>query len=147
MKLYGYFTLSTFIFLTFSCASTNFKTDCKPCDIDTVSRIANANKIDQREIKELFCIGQEDCSENVEFMEIFNEALFVSLNNNPQEFIKEFSRSKKRNFILKQLESPINDAIDLKKIINKVAQSSEGKDDARNQILKALRTALGKYDH
>ena len=141
-SLGAFFVKILFLVTLFSCTSNKLKSDCIKCNISMAVRFINEDIVNEQMADSLFCTGTDSCLRNVEFMEVFNEALFVGLNKNPEMFIKLFSNSSKKEFILKQLERPINDTIELKKIIDKLTNITKGDSESRNKILQALNLAL-----
>lgn len=133
------------LFTICSCASTRVIEDCNKCSVEISVMAINENNINEQTIQKLFCTAEDSCRVNAEFMEIFNEALFVCLEKKPEIFVKQFSFSPKQEFILKQLESPISDTIDLRKIIENLTKIPKKKNaDSYNKVLQALNLATKK---
>jgi hypothetical protein len=127
-----------------SCTIVNLKSRCDKCDISIAVTVINDNSPTRKLIDELFCTVEDSCLKNVEFMESFNEALFVSLERKPGIFTRQFSASSKQQLILKQLEAPVHDRINLDLIIEKINKDSAKKNGSIDKILTALRVAKSK---
>jgi hypothetical protein len=140
-----YSVIVPFLFIFCSCASTKAVSNCDKCSVEISVMGINKNDINEQIIEELFCTVEDSCQVNAEFMEVFNEALFACLGKVPEIFVKQFSVSSKQEFILKQLESPINDTINLQEIIEKLTKTPQKKNaDSYNKILQALNLAKKK---
>lgn len=130
-----------FIMHVYSCSSTSAIENCKKCSIDIAINTINDSLNNKKMVKNLFCTAGESCLINAEFMEIFNEALFICLEKQPSTFIEQFSISSKQEFILKQLASPVNDNINPQNIITKFTQMPFRKTKNYYKILNALQMA------
>lgn len=140
-----YSVLLPILFTIYSCASTKAVSNCDKCSVQIAVMAINENDINEQIIEELFCTGEDSCQENSEFMEVFNEALFACLKKSPELFVKQISISSKQGFILKQLESPINDNINPQEIIDKLSKTPhEIHTDSYTKILQALNLAKKK---
>jgi hypothetical protein len=118
--------------------------NCSKCSTEIAVTVINENNINKEMINKLFCTAEDTCLTNVEFMEVFNEALFVSLEKKPEFFVEQFSLNSKQEFILKQLERPISDKINLDTVIEKLTKTSMKKQESYHKILQALRLAKSK---
>lgn len=140
-----YSVIVPILFTLCSCRSTKEVINCNKCSVEFAVKAINKNHINEQIIEKLFCTAEDSCQINAEFLEVFNEALFVCLGKAPEIFVKLFSISSKQEFILKQLESPINDTINLKEIIEKLTKiPNEKHADSYNKILQALNLAKKK---
>lgn len=128
----------------FSCEPTKMNNDCKKCSVEIAIKASDVSNINEVLIKELFCTGRKNCEANVEFMETYNEALFLCLQSKPDIFVQQLSQISNQAFILEQLKTPINDKIVPKQIIDKLLHSTAKRNDSYNKILTALRIAEKK---
>lgn len=128
-----------------SCASTKAVSDCKKCSVEISVKTISESNITEEIIEKLFCTAADSCQVNAEFMEAFNEALFVCLEKKPDIFVQQFSLSARQDLVLQQLESPVNDTIHLQKIIEQLTKMPKPKNaDAYDKILQALNVAEKK---
>jgi hypothetical protein len=134
------------IFFTLcSCSSTKAIEDCNKCSLEISVMAINENNMSEQTIEMIFCTTADSCQVNAEFMEVFNEALFVCLERKPEIFVKHFSLSSKQELVLKQLESPISDTINLQRVIENLTKiPQKKKTDSYNKILQALNLAAKK---
>jgi hypothetical protein len=140
-----YSVITPILFTLCSCASTKVINNCDKCSVQIAVMAINKTDTNEQIIEELFCTAEDSCQVNAEFMEVFNEALFACLEKSPEIFVKQFSISSKQGHILKQLESPINDTINLQEIIEKLTKTSHEKHtDSYTKILQALNLAKKK---
>lgn len=81
------------------------------------------------------------CENNVEFSQWSNELLFKILDKAPDLFVKTLDENAYRldtTSILKELEAPIHDLIDINLIIEKI-DAVNSDDDIKNEIIKRLK--------
>lgn len=114
---------------------------CEKCSIEIVSNIIQDSTYTESEIQRLFCTIDTVCNNNVEFLELYNAALFVVLKGNKKIFYSEFQNSDKKNLIISELKSPVSDNIDIGILIEEIQAIPEIRD---SQILKALIEAQSK---
>ena len=100
-------------------------------------------------IREFICIFDKSCINNAEFFEYYNESLFIVLEQNPFRFIETLSLFDKNKIsqIVGILEAPINDSIDVSKIIDLVniqKFNTHNQKKTKQMILKSLFLALKK---
>jgi hypothetical protein len=89
----------------------------------------------------------EICNNNAEFTEACNQALFDIIQLNPELFLRIINKYKTVldfNYILFTLENPVNEDIDLKKVLNKI-KAVTGFDSVKNGIINSLQKAIEKY--
>ncbi|MBR08790.1 MAG: hypothetical protein CMP48_14075 [Rickettsiales bacterium] len=79
---------------------------------------------------------------NVEFGEVSNEQLFIYAERFPKSFLFAFDQTSPelRKLLIKELESPIHDLIDLKLIYSRISAINEH-EATRSEILEAIETA------
>ena len=124
-------------------SSARAAVDTGRCDVGIAAR-ATEGVIDEALIGKLLGAGSAACSEDVEFMEVFNEAVFYCLERQPDAFIRQFAVAPDQAFIVGALESPVNDVIDVSGILATVKRSSLAGTPAQRRIVAALETAIGK---
>lgn len=132
------------VFILYSCSSANTVKNCEECNTVIAARAINENIISEQLIDTLFCTGADRCLTNAEFMEIYNEALFVCLGKKPGIFVQQLAHSSRKKFILKQLESPVIDTINIQKIIGELEKTAQKNTGTYNKILQALKLAEKK---
>jgi hypothetical protein len=117
--------------------------DTGRCDTGVAAR-ATEGVIDEALIGALLKTGTAACSDNAEFGEVFNEAVFYCLEHQPDAFIRQFPLAADRDYVVGALESPVNDAIDVAGILAIVRHSSLAGTAAQRRVVAALETAIGK---
>ncbi|GEM_PF-2302135 len=135
------------VFILYSCSSAKTVKNCEECNTVIAIRAINENNISEQLIDTLFCTSADSCLKNAEFMEVYNEALFVCLGKKPGIFVQQLARSYRKKFILKQLESPVIDTINIQKIIGELEKTAQKNTGTYNKILQALKLALKKYNN
>lgn len=126
----------------------SLKFDCSECNVELVKALrSNISNVNEDQILNfLFCL-REDCFNNVEFGEFANYSLFVLMQERPDLFIKVLTNNKSKldfKFILKIIENPVSDQIDINKCLEKI-KSVQEKSEIKNTIVKSLKIALSKY--
>lgn len=82
-------------------------------------------KLTQGEIRDLLLTFSKDCRNNIEFSEWSNELLFATIDRQTELTLATIEKNEKKlemSEILINLGSPINDKIDIKKLLAKVGQ-------------------------
>jgi len=108
----------------------------------------NIGNPDEKDIKNFLLTFDKSCSSNIEYGEYSNELLFEILNRNTKSVIDILSDNNNLidiSFICQELESPINDAIDLKKLSKNIIDLDTDK-EVKIKLISALSVALEKYD-
>jgi len=85
-----------------------------------------------------------DCENNAEFSEYSNERLFKIMELNPDNFLKvidAYNADLEFGEIIKQINSPINDGIDLKGIYKKIKKSQIAS-ELKDRILKSIKYSI-----
>ena len=87
---------------------------------------------------------RETCKNDAEFSEVSNAALFKIIELHAAVFlqiINKFQRVFDYNYILLTLKNPVNDGIDVKKVISNL-NAVEGYNSVKKPIINALQIAL-----
>src|ERR1041385_1578815 len=106
----------------FLCITVYADNACKKCDIEKVKMVqAHLDSLTFTIISDFLCTFGKSCINDAEFSASSNGTLFTVLEYAPTLFFRVLAKSKFDNdLLLKEVESPINDLIDLQKIYNKV---------------------------
>jgi len=121
--------------------------DNKKCDIRKVVSLKKTLPDASKEFIEAFLSTiSVDCKNNVEFIQFSNEVLFEVLYSKPMDVISIMEKENiiDKNEIYRMLENPINDAVNLKKMINNI-NKLEIQGTVKKEILEALQKALSRY--
>jgi hypothetical protein len=97
-------------------------------------------KLKQDEIRDFLLTFGPECKNNVEYSEWSNELLFSLLDKQTELTLKTIEKEERKiemNEILNDLNSPINDLIDIKKILVKVDNVKMNK-RFKNRIIEQL---------
>lgn len=94
--------------------------------------------------KFLQCCNKE-CSNDVEFSEFSNVLLFKLLQDKADLMLRILEKHKdiSMDFILRQLENPLYEDIDLVKTLDQV-QKTNGEPSIKNKLINSLNIAIGK---
>ena len=129
-----------FTILTVLSFQTVFATKpCDKCDLEKV-RIVNQHldSLTAQMLSEFLCTFDNSCKNNVEYSEFSNETLFAVLEKAPNLFFQVMTTGQIDNkIILKEIENPINDLINLQKIYDKIKLAS-AKTELKTKYLNAL---------
>lgn len=101
---------------------------CKPCDTRFVAEILENGDIDPAEIENLICINTPECTNNVEFRQMYNEAIFKALEQNPVGFMEAYTKPELNMFksgVAIEILNPIHDGLDAKSILNSAYNKME----------------------
>lgn len=121
-------------------SNTEKMTECKRCDVNLLARLSQRiRSLTNQDIYDLLCTVDDECSDNVEFVELANDMLYQALMIYPRPIIAHLSRGSSFDnaFIYLQLETPILD-YDFDHIadnINKI----EGYEEYKIRIIAAIR--------
>ena len=105
-------------------------------------------KLKQDEIRDFLLTFGPECKNNVEYSEWSNELLFSLLDKQTELTLKTIEKEQRQiemNEILNDLNSPINDLIDIKEIIVKVDNVNMNK-RFKNRIIEQLKSADSKMN-
>lgn len=120
----------------------------KKCDIDILAYTSTREyDLTEKDVKDFLSTFDKSCSVNVEYSEFSNTLLFEVLDRYTQTFISVLERHKRNlavDYIFKELASPIDDNIDLKKLIAKV-EGVKADSNMKRQIVERLEEANAKY--
>lgn len=122
--------------------------DCNKCDITYVSNVeSNISIINKEDLRKFFCTYRYSCVDNVEFGEFFNEVLFLVLEKQSRIAIEILKSDETINveLLLKEMQSPIHDGINVKEI-RQVVERNSIKGDFTDKVLNALQIAIDKYN-
>ncbi len=127
---------------------TLFNKICEPCQISVLILIERNGKLTQSDIESFFCSLDSLCSNNIEFSEVSNEFLFELLQNYPEYCLRALDNPQFKSkvpYILRMIESPIEDVIDLNRIYAKIDSLPPEQFHSKENLLKALSIALTNY--
>lgn len=105
-------------------------------------------KLKQDEIRDFLLTFGPECKNNVEYSEWSNELLFSLLDKQTELTLKTIEKEERKiemNEILNDLNSPINDLIDIKEIIVKVDNVKMNK-RFKDRIIEQLKSAESKMN-
>ena len=132
--------------LTLDYKTDRLKDTCK-CNYSCWPVIKDSiNGLTEQQILSFLKSLGHDCDNNVEFSEVSNETLFKIMEFNSARFISVIEKHQTEiefSKILKMIENPINDGVDLvkmSKLVNNVKIDSETK----SRIIESLKTAINK---
>ncbi|WP_281988582.1 hypothetical protein [Aquimarina aggregata] len=119
----------------------------KKCDMEKVTvlkqQLPSASK---ESILSFLSTISVDCKNNAEFGQFSNEVLFEVLKAKPIEVLMIVEKENvEKDEVYKMLENPINDAINLNKLIDSI-NKLELQSVEKSKFLEALKKALEKYN-
>ena len=118
---------------------------CVKCDLEKV-RIVNQylDSLTDQMLSEFLCTFDNSCKNNVEYSEFSNETLFAVLEKAPTLFFQVLTtRQIDHKIILKEIENPINDLINLQAVYDKTKLATT-KTKLKTNYLNALILAAEK---
>ena len=113
------------------------------CSTKVLEKTANSIvELRASTIAEFLASFHRDCSKNTEYSVWANQLLFEVALRNPSSFMGLLHKNKSldKELILEGLKSPVNNEINLKKILEKIEKSS-GPADIKKEIIHALKIA------
>lgn len=112
----------------------------KRCNIDIVREVdENMDSLSNNEIYLFLFSFDTSCANNVEYSEYSNEVLFRLLSRYPKQVAKNIIKdSINEKIILHELSSPVNDGINLKKVIESV-ENAKIDENVKKKFLNALK--------
>jgi len=123
-----------------------FKDTCK-CNYNCWPLIKDSiNGLNDQQILSFLKTFGHDCDNNAEFSEVSNENLFKMIEFNSARFItviEKYQTNIEFNEILKMIENPIKDGIDLKKI-SKLVDNVKSDSKVKSRIIESLKIAINK---
>ena len=136
------FTLTSLIIWT----SNPYGQDVKKCDTSVVLATENnVGQLTQKDVSNFLMTFGKECQNNAEFSEFSNEVLFLVFDRQTQLVLKTITREEKEfemDVILNELGSPINDSIDIKKLLTKIDQVKTDS-GLKKKIIEKLKIAAG----
>jgi hypothetical protein len=105
-------------------------------------------KLNQDEIRDFLLTFGPECKNNVEYSEWSNELLFSLLDRQTELTLKTMEKEERKiemNEVLNDLNSPINNLIDIKEILVKVDNVKMNK-RFKNRITEQLKSAESKMN-
>ncbi|MEM6346316.1 MAG: hypothetical protein AAF927_20675 [Bacteroidota bacterium] len=122
---------------------------CDSCDIKTWMPIIDSTfkSLTPKMIGEMICTIERSCANNSEFSSIANEYLFELLDKYPNETLKGIKKKKldDKNYILKQIQNPVHDGIEIQALIKKLEQvDNKSLNAIKIEVLESLKTAFDK---
>jgi len=118
---------------------------CDKCDVEKV-RLVNQHldSLTDQMLSEFLCTFDNSCKNNVEYSEFSNETLFTVLEKAPTLFFQVLTtRQIDDKIILKEIENPINDLINLQAVYDKTKLAT-AKTELKSIYLNALILAAEK---
>jgi hypothetical protein len=118
---------------------------CDKCDLEKV-RIVNQHldSLTDQMLSEFLCTFDISCEINAEYSEFSNETLFAVLEKAPNLFFRVLTtRQIDNKIILKEIENPINDLIDLQSVYDQTKLAT-AQSELKTKYLNALILAAEK---
>lgn len=116
------FTLTSLMIVT----SNLYEQEVRKCDGSVVLATQNkAGQLTQKDVSDFLMTFGKECQNNVEFSEFSNEVLFLVFDRQTEVVLKTMTGEEKKfemDVILDELGSPINDMVDIKKLLIKIDQ-------------------------
>jgi len=138
----GLFTLTSLIIWT----SNLYGQEAKKCDTSVVLATENnVGQLTQKDVSNFLMTFGKECQNNAEFSEFSNEVLFLVFDRQTELVLKTITREEKKfemDVILNELGSPINDSIDIKKLLTKIDQVKTDS-GLKKKIIEKLKIAVG----
>ena len=123
-----------------------FKDTCK-CNYSCWPAIKDSiNGLSEQQIFSFLKTLGHDCDSNAEFSEYSSEILFKIMEFNLARFVVVIEKHQTEiefSQILKTIENPINDGIDLEKI-SKLVNRIKTDSNVKNRLTESLKTAINK---
>lgn len=125
-------------------ATVQDSNDLEKCSQSLAAIERSLTKLDESDVNALVSSVGRVCMSSVEFSEWVNELLYAAVIEKPSYFMKSFSWQPQdvQGNIIKELESPIHDGIDLNKAFHAIQSASGGSE--KETILSAIKVAAGK---
>lgn len=128
-------------------ATTLFGQVIEKCDGEILLRTRERiGRLKQNEIRDFLLTFGQECKNNVEYAEWSNELLFSLLDKQTALTLKTIEKEERKieiNEIFNVLNAPINDLIDIKKILAKVDNVKMNK-RLKNRIIEQLKSPESK---
>lgn len=115
------------------------------CDISIVAATQNnVEALTKDDVLDFLLAFGKECQNNAEFGEFSNEVLFLILDKQTELTIRTITTEEKKleiDVILDDIRSPINDLIDVKKLLTKVEQVKiDG--HIKKKVIESLKVAI-----
>ena len=120
------------------------QSECEKCEIQKITTVyKNVDNLNYQIINEFLCTFDKSCENNVEYSQWSNEMLFKVIENSTDLYFEvlENYNQREKDYLLKELESPIHDGIDIQIIYDNI-KSSNAMEDIKNQYLNTLEILL-----
>jgi hypothetical protein len=138
-------TLLTLVALT---SLSTFGQEVKKCDGMVLSSTnGKVGHLTQNEIRDFLLTFGKECRNNVEFSEWSNEILFAVLYTQTKLTLQTMEKERRlleMEEIMEDLNSPVNDSINIKKLIPRV-EEAKFKGQIKKEVLDNLHAADAKY--
>jgi len=138
--------IAKFFLLLFVLLTPQFSLANSECGTSVLKEInSKIGSLSESDMKMFFGAYGPKCGTNVEFSEWGNELLFGALIKQPDLFIKILSKQNASviSKVVKELESPIHDGIDLTKTFS-AAKNVKNYKKTKNSVLSAIQIAGDK---
>ena len=122
------------------------------CDLKTLIHINSIleknTELNDQDFTAFFTNMIPNCANNIEYSQFNNELIFKTLESNPKKFITFLNRiSKKKElleFVITQLQNPINDTIELNKIYLQLEKTNTDHTKTKELVSKSIQKAIQK---
>ena len=123
------------------------------CELKTLitinSLLEKDSELNDQNYADFFANMSPECSNNIEYTEFNNELFFKMLESNPEKFIESLRKESKKKeileFVLTQLQNPINDGIELKEIHQKLDETIMEDNKIKELVSESIDIAIEKY--
>lgn len=124
--------------------------NCYVKQLSTINEwlVDSLHKINYIDADLVLSASNKACILNVEYSELYNETLFNYLKHKPNDIIELLEEGNYNPIVLEvineNLKNPINDEIELQKILQKLNVLNQS--NSRNQIINSLKIAVQKHE-
>lgn len=124
----------------------NVDFDFQKCNIELLAYVwKNPDKVDESLLEKFLHTFGNECRNNAEFSGFGNKVIFKLLDSQPGNFINALGSPKvDSDYILKELERPVNDAINLNDLLFTLS-SLDKADEMVEEVIMSLQKAIDKY--
>ena len=133
------------IISSFNCLAQKLPSNLDECSQLLLSTKKAGENIKNHEIELLLSSVNSLCLQSTEYSEWVNEIIYKLIIIKPEGFIASFNKQSTniQKNVLKEIESPIHDGIDLEASYNSIKSTNSQNSES---ILKAIHTAGEKID-